>query len=245
MQAIQPRTRSSSLPKLLIIDDDVPLCELLSEYLQSEGFQVETVHSGAIGERALLEGNFELVVLDVMLPDKKGFDVLRQIRVQSQCPVLMLTARGDELDRVLGLELGADDYLSKPFSARELLARIGAILRRARLNVQTAQPLRPLPVSSGDLLLDPSAHTLSRSGEPIRLTSAEYDLALVFVENAGQVLTREFLVEKILGRQFSPFDRSIDLHVSNLRKKLGPQPDGSERVRSIRGTGYLYAWPKA
>ncbi len=245
MQAIQPPTPSPSLPSLLIIDDDVALCELLSEYLQSEGFQVEMAHSAAIGERALLEGNFELVVLDVMLPDKKGFDVLRHIRVQSQCPVLMLTARGDELDRVLGLELGADDYLSKPFSARELLARIGAVLRRARLNVQTAQPLRPLPVSSGDLLLDPSAHTLSRSGEPIRLTSAEYDLALVFLKNPGQVLTREFLVEKILGRQFSPFDRSIDLHVSNLRKKLGPQPDGSERVRSIRGTGYLYAWPKA
>ncbi len=170
--------------------------------------------------------------------------MLRKIRVQSQCPVLMLTARGDEMDRVLGLELGADDYLSKPFSARELLARIGAILRRARLNLQTAQPLRPIPISSGDLLLDTSAHTLFRSGELIRLTSAEYDLVRVFLENPGQVLTREFLVEKILGRQFSPFDRSIDLHVSNLRKKLGPQPDGSERVRSIRGTGYLYAWPK-
>jgi DNA-binding response OmpR family regulator len=242
MQAIQPPT--PSLRKLLIIDDDVRLCELLSEYLQAEGFHVESAHSAATGEGALLADNFELVVLDVMLPDKKGFDVLRQIRVRSQCPVLMLTARGDELDRVLGLELGADDYLSKPFSARELLARITAILRRTRLNLQTAQPLRPPPLCSGDLVLDPSAHTLSRSGEPIRLTSAEYDLARLFLENPGQVLTRESLVEKILGRQFSPFDRSIDLHVSNLRKKLGPQPDGSARIRSIRGTGYLYAWPK-
>ena len=241
-QAIQPPAPSQ--PKLLIIDDDVPLCELLCEYLHAEGFQVESAHSAAAGERALLNNNFGLVVLDVMLPDKKGFDVLREIRVQSQCPVLMLTARGDEMDRVLGLELGADDYLSKPFSARELLARISAILRRARLNVQTAQPLRPLPVTSGDLLLDPSSHAMFKSGELIRLTSAEYDLARLFLENPGQVLTREFLVEKILGRQFSPFDRSIDLHVSNLRKKLGPQPDGSERVRSIRGTGYLYAWPR-
>ena len=243
MQATPSPVPSPPLPKLLIIDDDVSLCELLTEYLRAEGFQVDSVHFGAMGERAVLEDNFELVVLDVMLPDKKGFDVLRQIRVQSRCPVLMLTARGNELDRVLGLELGADDYLSKPFSARELLARIGAILRRARLSFQTAQPLRPLPIKSGDLLLDISAHTLFRSGELVRLTSAEYDLARIFLENPGEVLTREFLVEKILGRQFSPFDRSIDLHVSNLRRKLGPQPDGSERVRSIRGTGYFYAWP--
>ncbi len=244
MQAIQSSISPASPNKLLIIDDDVSLCELLSEYLQTEGFQVESVHSGATGERAALEQDFELVVLDVMLPDKKGFEVLRQIRLQSQCPVLMLTARGDELDRVLGLELGADDYLSKPFSARELLARIGAIIRRARWHRETVQPLRPSPISSGDLLLDPSAHALFRSGELLHLTSAEYDLACVFLEFPGQVLTREFLVEKVLGRHFSPFDRSIDLHVSNLRKKLGPQTEGAERIRSVRGTGYLYSWPK-
>ena len=245
MQATLPLTPLSLTPKLLIIDDDVALCELLGEYLQAEGFQVDSAHSAAAGERAFLEDNFELVVLDVMLPDKKGFDVLRQLRLQSRCPVLMLTARGDELDRVLGLELGADDYLSKPFSARELLARIGAILRRTRLNLQAPAASRPLPISSGDLLLDPSSHALFKSGEPVRLTSAEYDLLRLFLESPGQVLTRDSLVENILGRPFSPFDRSIDLHVSNLRKKLGPQPDGSERVRSIRGTGYLYAWPQA
>jgi DNA-binding response OmpR family regulator len=242
MQTIQSPTQSQ-VSRLLIIDDDVPLCELLSTYLEAEGFQVQSVHTGASGELAVLEGPFELVVLDVMLPDKKGFDVLRHIRVQSQIPVLMLTARGDEMDRVLGLELGADDYLSKPFSARELLARITAILRRARMQFQSVQTLRPLPISLGDLVLDPSAHTLFRLGERVHLTSAEYDLVLMFLQNPGQVLTREVLVERILGRQFSAFDRSIDLHVSNLRKKLGPQPDGSERVRSIRGTGYLYAWP--
>jgi DNA-binding response OmpR family regulator len=242
MEAIQ--TPIPSRPKLLIIDDDVSLCELLSDYLQTEGFQVESAHSAASGEQAFFGNGFELVVLDVMLPDKKGFDVLRQLRIQSQCPVLMLTARGDELDRVLGLELGADDYLSKPFSARELLARIAAILRRTKPNTHAAQPVRPLPVASGDLSLDPSTRTLVKSGKLVRLTSAEYDLARLFLDNPGQVLTRELLVEKILGRQFSPFDRSIDLHVSNLRKKLGPQPDGSERIRSVRGTGYLYAWPK-
>lgn len=241
MQSMQEHAPAP--PKLLIIDDDVPLCELLSTYLRDEGFQVESAHTGALGERAALQGAFELVVLDVMLPDKKGFDVLRQIRVQSQVPVLMLTARGDELDRVLGLELGADDYLSKPFSARELLARISAILRRTRLHFQTAQSARPSPITLGDLVLDPSSRTLFKSGEQVHLTSAEYDLISLFLGSPGQVLTREVLVEKILGRKFSPFDRSIDLHISNLRKKLGPQPDGSERIRSIRGTGYLYAWP--
>jgi DNA-binding response OmpR family regulator len=228
---------------LLVIDDDLDLCDLVGNYLRAEGFTVDAVHSGWEGEKAALSTTYELIVLDVMLPDKKGFDVLKEIRNQSKSPVLMLTARGDEFDRVLGLELGADDYLSKPFSPRELVARIGAILRRSGWQSGAGSPVRPPVVRSGDLELDPSARAVSRAGEPVNLTSAEYDLLHIFVEAPGQVLTREKLVEQVLDRKFSPFDRSLDLHVSNLRRKLGNQPNGTERIRSVRGIGYLYVWP--
>jgi two-component system response regulator CpxR len=178
-----------------------------------------------------------------MLPDKKGFDVLRDIRARVKTPVLMLTAKGDEFDRVLGLQLGADDYLPKPFSPRELIARIAAILRRSGWQSQSDSPSRPPIIRSGDIELDLASRTATKAGNTLRLTSAELDLLRIFVESPGQVLTREALVEKVLDRKFSPFDRSIDLHISNLRKKLGPQSDGSDRIRSVRGYGYLYAWP--
>jgi DNA-binding response OmpR family regulator len=229
--------------RLLVVDDDVALCDLVTKYLEAEGFEVHAVHSGVEGQTAALEGSYELIVLDVMLPDKRGFDVLKEIRAGGRSPVLMLTAKGDEFDRVLGLELGADDYLSKPFSPRELVARIGAILRRSGWQAEGANSLRPPVMRSGDLELDPSARAASRAGEVLHLTSAEYDILRLFIESPGQVLTREKLVEHVLDRKFSPFDRSIDLHISNLRKKLGPRPDGTERIRSVRGIGYLYTWP--
>jgi two-component system response regulator CpxR len=228
--------------RLLVVDDDVSLCDLVAKYLEAEGFEVHAVHSGVEGETAALEGSYELIVLDVMLPDKKGFEVLKEIRAHGRSPVLMLTAKGDEFDRVLGLELGADDYLSKPFSPRELVARIGAILRRSGWQSE-GNTLRPPVIRSGDLELDPSARAASRAGEVLHLTSAEYDILRLFIGSPGQVLTREKLVEHVLDRKFSPFDRSIDLHISNLRKKLGPHADGTERIRSIRGIGYLYTWP--
>jgi two-component system response regulator CpxR len=178
-----------------------------------------------------------------MLPDKKGFDVLRDIRARVKTPVLMLTAKGDEFDRVLGLQLGADDYLPKPFSPRELIARISAILRRSTWQSQSNSASRPPIIRSGDIELDFASRTATKAGEILRLTSTELDLLTIFAESPGQVLTREVLVEKVLGRKFSPFDRSIDLHISNLRKKLGQQSDGSDRIRSVRGYGYLYAWP--
>jgi two-component system response regulator CpxR len=230
--------------RLLFVDDDLNLCRLTTEYLQAEGFSVDTVHSGLDGEESALSGNYELVILDVMLPDKKGFDVLKEIRAKGHCPVLMLTARGDEFDRVLGLELGADDYLAKPFSPRELVARIGAILRRSGWQSEGSSALRPPVIRSGDLEVDTSARAVTKAGELLRLTSAEYDLLRLFIESPGLVVTREKLVEAVLDRKFSPFDRSIDLHVSNLRRKLGRQVDGTERIRSVRGIGYLYAWPK-
>ena len=229
--------------RLLVVDDDVSLCDLVATYLEAEGFEVHAVHSGVEGQTAALEGGYELIILDVMLPDKKGFEVLKEIRAHGRSPVLMLTAKGDEFDRVLGLELGADDYLSKPFSPRELLARIGAILRRSGWQAEGSNALRPPVIRSGDLELDPSARAASRAGEVLHLTSAEYDILRLFIGSPGQVLTRETLVERVLDRKFSPFDRSIDLHISNLRKKLGPHADGAERIRSIRGIGYLYTWP--
>jgi DNA-binding response OmpR family regulator len=229
--------------RLLVVDDDVSLCNLVARYLEAEGFEVHTVHTGGEGETAALEGNYELIVLDVMLPDKKGFDVLKQIRAHGRSPVLMLTAKGDEFDRVLGLELGADDYMSKPFSPRELVARIGAILRRSGWQSEGGNALRPPVIRSGDLVLDPSARAASRAGGLLHLTSAEYDILRLFIASPGKVLTREKLVEEVLDRKFSPFDRSIDLHISNLRRKLGPHEDGTERIRSVRGAGYLYTWP--
>jgi DNA-binding response OmpR family regulator len=230
-------------PRLLVVDDDRDFCRLVTNYLEPEGFTVSVVHTGGAGVRTAVEGNHELIVLDVMLPDKKGFDVLKEIRTHVRTPVLMLTAKGDEFDRVLGLELGADDYLPKPFSPRELIARISAILRRSGWQSESNTASRPPVMHSGDIHLDLAARTVLKAGEPVGLTSAEFDLLRAFFEAPGQVLTREGLVEKVLGRKFSPFDRSVDLHISNLRRKLGPQNDGTERIRSVRGIGYLYAWP--
>jgi len=229
-------------PKILLIDDDQELCQLLRTRFASEGFDLHPVFQGKEGLRCALETSFELIVLDVMLPDTRGFDVLRELRKHSLTPVIMLTAQGDEVDRILGLELGADDYLPKPFSTRELLARMTAILRRsAWTKPSTAE--KPPKFFSGDLEIDLALRIVLRNGEQIKLTSTEFDLTRSFCEAPGEVLTREVLVVKILERTFVPFDRSIDLHISNLRRKLGPRPDGYERVQSVRGIGYLYVWP--
>jgi two-component system response regulator CpxR len=230
-------------PRILVVDDDEELCRLLVQYLGEEGFTLSTVHTGRDGVKAAVEGSYDLVVLDVMLPDMKGFEVLREIRARGRTPVLMLTAKGDEFDRILGLELGADDYLSKPFSTRELLARMFAILRRSGWQAEGDVASRPQAMRSGDVELDLATRSVQRGGELVRLTSAEFDLLHTFLTAQGHVVTREALVEKVLTRKFSPFDRSIDLHISNLRRKLGSLADGTERIRSIRGVGYLYVWP--
>jgi two-component system response regulator CpxR len=242
LQNVKESSKSAN-SRLLLVDDDRDLCHLIKQYLEPEGFTLSVVHTGVEGAKIAVEVRHELIVLDVMLPDKKGFDVLRDIRQRVRTPVLMLTAKGDEFDRILGLELGADDYLPKPFSPRELIARISAILRRSGWQAESNTALRPPVIRSGDIDLDLAARTVSKDGELLRLTSAEFDLLRAFFEAPGQVLTREALVEDVLERKFSPFDRSIDLHISNLRRKLGPQKDGGERIRSIRGIGYLYAWP--
>ena len=232
--------RNSS--RVLVIDDDVELCKLVTRYLACEGFEIESVNSGRLGVDRALSGNYELIVLDVMMPGMSGFDVLRRIRAGSVTPVLMLTARGDALDRVLGLEMGADDYLPKPFNPQELAARIRAILRRAGPGLMSTG-YAAAPVVVGDVELDQGARIVRRQGEKLNLTTVEFDLLEVLLRLAGQVVGREKLTREVLGRDFSPFDRSIDTHVCNLRKKMGPLEDGTERIKGIRGAGYLYASP--
>ena len=230
------------MDQILIIDDDVALCELVTEYLEPHGFQIRSVHRGDTGADAALSGSFSIVVLDVMLPGLNGFEVLRRIRASSKVPVLMLTARGDDVDRIVGLEIGADDYLPKPFNPRELVARIQAILRRTQ--AATAPEQRPPgqsgTVSAGDVELDLGTRVGRRNGEVVELTAVEFDLLEKLLRTAGRIITREELSKEVLGRSTSPFDRSIDMHISNLRKKLGHQQGEVERIKTVRGVGYIY-----
>jgi len=224
--------------RILIIDDDTELCALVARYLSSEGFAVDRAADGSQGIEMGLSGSYALIMLDVMMPDLNGFDVLRRIRERSRTPVLMLTARGDTHDRVLGLELGADDYLPKPYDPSELAARIRAILRRSSSPPGSATSA---PVAVDDIELTASTRAVTRDGMPIELTAVEFDLLEVLMKVAGTVVRREDLVRTVLGREFSPYDRSIDTHVCNLRRKIGRLKDGTDRIKGIRGTGYLYA----
>jgi len=230
-------TDASTSPPLLLVDDDVELCELVGRFLTGEGFAVDAVHGGQAGIERALSGRYALVLLDVMLGPSNGFDVLRQIRARSPIPIVMLTAKGDALDRIVGLEIGADDYLPKPFDPKELAARIRAVLRRT--HAPRTPPRRAIVID--DLELDAAARSVRRDGESVELTSVEFDLLEALAGEAGQTISRESLVNRVLGRDFSPFDRSIDTHVCNLRRKLGPRAGGGERIVGIRGVGYLYA----
>ncbi|PYX66816.1 MAG: DNA-binding response regulator [Acidobacteria bacterium] len=227
---------------VLVIDDDVELCGLVSEYLGGEGFTVECVHDGKRGLEHALRGNHLLVVLDVMLPGMNGFEVLRHLREKSHIPVLLLTARGEDVDRIVGLEIGADDYLPKPFNPRELVARIRAILRRTKNGDRSASPLQIVRV--GDIELDPATRTVRQAGSLIELTSVEFNLLEVLLREAGRVVSRERLVNAVLSRKFSPFDRSIDMHVSKVRKKLGDSEGAPEHIKTIRGVGYIFSRPR-
>jgi two-component system response regulator CpxR len=234
---------TTATEQVLVIDDDAELCKLVTRYLTQEGFQIESVNGGASWVERALSGNYALVVLDVMMPGVNGFDVLRRIRAESRIPVLMLTAKGDALDRVVGLEMGADDYLPKPFNPQELVARIRAILRRVRPDRAEGGQASATPIVVGDVELDPGARVVRRQGQVVNLTSVEFDLLEALLHAAGQVVGREKLTRDVLGREFSPFDRSIDTHVCNLRKKIGLLADGTERIKGVRGNGYLYALP--
>jgi two-component system, OmpR family, response regulator CpxR len=225
------------MEKILIIDDDVALCELVTEYLEPLGFQVEAVHRGDSGVELARQSEHDLILLDVMLPGQNGFEVLRHIRESSKIPVLMLTARGDDVDRIVGLEIGADDYLPKPFNPRELAARIRAILRRSsgREGLENSQTL-----VVGDVEMELGTRLVRRGGKIIELTAVEYDVLEKLLRAAGRIMTREELSRDVLGRSPSPFDRSIDMHISNLRKKLGHQVGHAERIKTVRGVGYIY-----
>jgi two-component system response regulator CpxR len=229
--------------QVLVIDDDVEFCKLVERFLTQEGFQIEAVNAGRAGAERALSGHHSLVVLDVMMPGVNGFDVLRRIRAESRIPVLMLTAKGDALDRVLGLEMGADDYLPKPFNPQELVARIRAILRRAKPDLSSSKQTAPIEV--GDVEMDVRARVVRRGQEVVNLTTVEFDLLEILLRAAGEVMGREKLTRDVLGREFSPFDRSIDTHVCNLRKKIGPLPNDSERIKGVRGIGYIYVLPSA
>ena len=228
---------------ILVVDDDIELCGLVQEYLTSEGFTSQAVHDGELGLQRGLSGEYALVVLDVMLPGINGFEVLRRLRSVSKIPVLLLTARGEDVDRIVGLEIGADDYLPKPFNPRELVARIRAILRRAKPSKAT--DAAPEILAVGDVELDPATRNVYRAGAPVELTSVEFNLLEVLLREAGRVVTRERLVNAVLSRKFMPFDRSIDMHVSKVRRKLGDSEEDGDHIKTIRGVGYMFARPGA
>jgi two-component system, OmpR family, response regulator CpxR len=230
-----PAQRSPAQVQLLLVDDDVALGELVCEYAAYEGYAVTTANTGETGLRTIARKSFALVVLDVMLPGIDGFEVLERLRHFSDVPVLMLTTRGAASDRIRGLKSGADDYLPKPFEPDELLARVKSILRRTRPSLKGLSF-----ISIGDLELDEPFRRVTRGGEVVDLTGAEFSLLQLLISRPGTTFSRQELIPRVLSRQESGIDRSIDSLVSNLRKKLGPFSDGSERIRSVRGVGYVY-----
>ncbi len=227
--------RAPSQAQLLLVDDDVALGELVSEYAAYEDYAVTTANTGELGLRMLTRKAFALVILDVMLPGIDGFEVLERLRHFSDVPVLMLTTRGAASDRIRGLKMGADDYLPKPFEPDELLARVKSILRRIQPSMNGLSF-----VSIGDLELDERFRRVTRGSLAVELTGAEFILLQLLISNPGTTFSRQELIPRVLSRQESGIDRSIDSLVSNLRRKLGPFPDGSERIRSVRGVGYVY-----
>jgi two-component system response regulator CpxR len=223
------------MSKILLIDDDTALCELLTEYLVSEGFSVESAHTGPDGIERALSIDWDAVVLDVMLPGMNGFDVLKQLQMHSIGPVLMLTARGEDTDTVLGLELGADDYVAKPCSPRVLVARLRNLLRR-----KSETPSSATQSQIGDLSLDTANRQVSVGGQVVELTGAEFNLLVLLLQQAGKLVSKEVLAREGLGRALQAYDRRIETHMAQIRKKLGPMPDGSPRIKTVRGAGYQY-----
>lgn len=219
---------------VLLIDDDIELAEMLADYLKRDGFAVDLAHDGEIGVRAALSGQYAIAVLDVMMPGSSGIEVLRRIRQASRLPVLMLTARGDDMDRIVGLELGADDYVPKPCQPRELAARLRAILRRS-----TSTPAaEPGELSVGPLRLHPGQRLATWQDTPLELTSTEFNLLEILARHAGRTVSKSELSEQALGRPLARYDRSIDVHLSSIRQKLGPLPDGRSLIQTVFRQGY-------
>lgn len=226
---------------ILLVEDDQELNELLTEFLQLEGFNVTSTFDGAAGLEAALTGEHDAIILDIMLPKMNGLEVLKQLRNSQKTPVLMLTARGDEVDRIVGFEMGADDYLPKPCNPREIIARIKAILRRVEMDLADAQPVgKNGVIKLEDIEVNPSTRVATLNNTPLELTSTEFNLLENLLSHAGQVISKEDLTETALGRKLTLYDRSVDMHLSNLRKKLGAFSDGEPRIKTVRGVGYLY-----
>lgn len=221
---------------ILLVDDDLELCELLKRYLERELFQITLVHDARRGLEEALTGKYQAVILDVMLPGGNGVDILRAIRQRSDLPVLMLTAKGDEMDRIQGLEIGADDYMPKPANPRELAARLRSILRRNR-----SADVADTNIKLDELLINLDQHQVSREGDVLDLTATEFNILCVLAREAGKVVEKNRLAEQSMQRSLTLYDRSLDMHLSNLRKKLGPNRHGDQRIKTVRGIGYIYA----
>jgi len=233
-----------SCMRLLIIDDDAELCQLVADYLKPMGFEVAMEHDGERGaERATAEA-WAAIILDVMMPSCDGFEVLRRIRIRSKVPVMMLTGRGEEVDRIVGLELGADDYLPKTFSSRELLARLRALLRRTGWIAETSPQAPIKEIVIGPLRLNAATHEVVLGDVPLHLTPAEFGLLLALAKAHGRVKSREQLIEEVADREWDVFDRAIDMHISTLRKKLGDDPKEPRFIKTVRGYGYQLVTPE-
>jgi two-component system response regulator CpxR len=219
---------------ILLADDDTELSGLLKEYFESESFNVRLAPDGLAALEEARKPGLDLIVLDVMMPGMNGMDVLKELRKESKLPVIMLTARGDDMDRILGLELGADDYVPKPCNPRELLARIRAVMRRGQVPVESGS------IAIDDIELNHGSRTLMKSGEMVELTSTEFSILYELLQHIGEVVSKRDLYKSALGREPVPHDRSVDMHVSNLRRKLGSDPRGDNRIETIRGIGYQY-----
>lgn len=226
--------------KILIIDDDRKLCRLVAEYLTPMGYQVDEAHNGVQGLERALAGDYDAVILDVMMPGLDGFEVLQRLRRESAVPVLMLTMRGDEADRIVGLEMGADDYLPKTFSSRELLARLRAVIRRSAATAAKQVVDDDTALEFGGLRIDPPSRAATLDGHALDLTTVEFDLLVALARSADRVLSREQLLERVAGRDYDVFDRSIDVHVSSLRRKLGDSAKQPRFIKTVWAVGYMF-----
>ena len=234
-----------SKKKILIVDDDEKLCRLVADYLEPMGYEVEAAHNGIQGLKMIIEGDYQAVILDVMMPRMDGFEVLKRLRKESDIPVLMLTARGEETDRIVGLEMGADDYLPKTFSSRELLARLRAVTRRHIVSErQAASAAKDGVLIFGKLEIEQSSRTVRLDAKTLNLTPIEYDLLTSLARAAGRVLTRDQLLDAVAGREYEVFDRSVDVHISSLRRKLGENPRNPVFIQTVRATGYMFKKPE-
>ena len=230
------------MARILLADDDIELSGMLVDYFTDEGFDVDVAYDGVTALNKISANRYDLLILDVMMPHRNGFDVLRELRMRSLLPVLMLTARGNDIDSIVGLELGADDYLAKPSNPRVMVARIRAILRRAEIQGDRRNGSdEPDKIMLDDLVMHTGSRTITCGNNPVFVTSTEFSLLDVLLREAGNVVSKADLSERALGRKLSRYDRSLDVHVSSLRKKLGSMPDGQERIKTVRGVGYIYS----